>query len=455
MAPETITEFASAKPFTPTAIENMKKKSWTVMVYLAGDNNLDSAGVTDLNEMKKVGSTNALNIVAQFDRRAASRQTHRYFLRKGGNLESDVVDNLGETNTGDPSVLTDFIVWSVQNYPAACYMLVIWNHGGGWDDTDVYRLARRVAGANVTRRGAPIHPALDDGSNSISMRRIRIIGGRKFHRALFRSSIEKAVRVRAIAYDDNAQDFLDNIELKRVVVAAKKKIGRNLDILGMDACLMSMAEIGYQLRDSADFTVGSEQTEPGDGWPYNTLLGDLAKNPNMKPGDLSKSIVKRYLASYGTNDGVTQSACDLSQATALLRSVDQLAAALRNGLTDPVARAGISQSRLQVQSYDVPDYVDLRDLCELLQSSCAGDKSIVKAAKAVNQAVDKYVVASGAKGDGVANSHGVSIHFPADPSQPLSPLYGNLDFAKDGGWRKFLVEWLKTLQRRKPLRRRG
>ena len=263
------------------------------------------------------------------------------------------------------------------------------------------------------------------------------------------------MRVRAIAYDDNAQDFLDNIELKRVVVAAKKKIGRNLDILGMDACLMSMAEIGYQLRDSADFTVGSEQTEPGDGWPYNTLLGDLAKNPNMKPRDLSKSIVKRYLASYGTNDGVTQSACDLSQATALLRSVDQLATALRNGLTDPVARAGISQSRLQVQSYDVPDYVDLRDLCELLQSSCAGDKSIVKAAKAVNQAVDKYVVASGAKGDGVANSHGVSIHFPADPSQPLSPLYGNLDFAKDGGWRKFLVEWLKTLQRRKPLRRRG
>ena len=106
-----------------------------------------------------------------------------------------------------------------------------------------------------------------------------------------------------------------------------------------------------------------------------------------------------------------------------------------------------------MQSYEVPDYVDLRDLCELLQSSCAGDKSIVKAAKGANQA-GKYVVASGA-GDEVANSHGVSIHFPADPSQPLSPLYGNLDFAKDGSWRKFLVEWLKTLQRRKPLRRRG
>jgi hypothetical protein len=64
LAPDTITEFASAKPPTKTGIENMKKKSWTVMVYLAGDNNLDSAGVTDLNEMKKIGSTNALNVVA-------------------------------------------------------------------------------------------------------------------------------------------------------------------------------------------------------------------------------------------------------------------------------------------------------------------------------------------------------------------------------------------------------
>jgi Clostripain family len=120
--------------------------------------------------MKKIGSTNALNVVAQFDRRAASHQTHRYFLRKGGNLESDVVDNLGETNAGDPGVLTDFIVWSVKNYPAARYMLVIWNHGGGWDDTDVYRLARRVAGANVTRRGAPILAANFSPDDRVWMR---------------------------------------------------------------------------------------------------------------------------------------------------------------------------------------------------------------------------------------------------------------------------------------------
>jgi len=37
------------------------EKQWTIMVYLAGDNNLDSAGVTDLKEMKEVGSTEQVN----------------------------------------------------------------------------------------------------------------------------------------------------------------------------------------------------------------------------------------------------------------------------------------------------------------------------------------------------------------------------------------------------------
>ena len=44
------------------------KKSWTFMVYMAGDNNLDPEGVQDLQEMKKVGSTAEVNVIAQFDR---------------------------------------------------------------------------------------------------------------------------------------------------------------------------------------------------------------------------------------------------------------------------------------------------------------------------------------------------------------------------------------------------
>jgi len=33
----------------------------------------------------------------------------------------------------------------------------------------------------------------------------------------------------------------------------------------MDACLMAMVEVAYQLRDSVKITVGSEEEEPFDG----------------------------------------------------------------------------------------------------------------------------------------------------------------------------------------------
>jgi hypothetical protein len=55
------------------------EKQWTIMVYLAGDNNLDSAGVTDLKEMKEVGSTEQVNVTAQFDRWGGTEATKRYY----------------------------------------------------------------------------------------------------------------------------------------------------------------------------------------------------------------------------------------------------------------------------------------------------------------------------------------------------------------------------------------
>ncbi|MDQ6860486.1 MAG: clostripain-related cysteine peptidase [Verrucomicrobiota bacterium] len=426
----------------------MNKKSWTVMVYLAGDNNLDSAGVSDLAEMKKVGSTDKINVLAQFDREAKGSQTRRYYLRKGGVLDSDVVANLGETNTGDPKVLVDFVKWSVKNYPSDRYLLVVWNHGNGWDDSDVYGVARNAVGASITRRGNVVARSADGNGATVSVRRLRTIGGRNFRRALFRTSVEAAVQTRGIAYDDNAQDFLDNLELQRVLLSAKKIIGRNVDLLGLDACLMSMAEVGYENRVAADVTVGSEQIEPGDGWPYNTILADLAKKPQMSARELAATIVKRYIASYAADSEVTQAACDLAQADALAKAVSNLADALRAGLTNGQTRAGILEARTQVQSYETADYVDLQDLCELLEKKCATAQPVAGAAKAVRAVIATYVIASGSKGQSVAHSHGVSIHFPNNPREPLSPLYAKLDFAKDTTWDDFLKAWLAALQQR-------
>jgi hypothetical protein len=403
----------------------LTKKPWTVMVYMAGDNTLDPEGVQDLKEMKKVGSSDALNIVAQFDR-AAGHTARRYHLRKGGIVMADAAASLGAVNTGDPKFLTDFIKWGVKSYPADHYLLVLWNHGQGWDDTDVYA---------------------DERYRSLR----RLATGRSRH-ALFhtpvRSMLKKAgsnYTARAILLDDNAKDFLDNKEMKKVLADTAKLLGRKLDILGMDACLMSMAEVGYQICDSTDYTVGSEQTEPGEGWPYHTILGALAKNPAMTPQALSKLIVDKYLVSYGDSDQVTCSACDLSKANGLATAVAGLAAALKASLSDAASQQCIQLVRNRVQSYEVEDNIDLVDFCSLLAKAGA-NKTIKTACRNVIKAVESgYCLKQGYKGGDMRNSNGVAIYFPL---QSVSPLYPGLKFSKKTRWDAFLKAYLNAIRSR-------
>ena len=432
---------------TSTGAGKPAAKHWTVMVYLAGDNNLDAAGVTDLQEMKSVGSTDLINVIAQFDRLGSKRTTKRYFLRKGGTLEKDAVASLGETNMGDPKVLQDFLQWGFRRYPAQHYLVVLWNHGAGWDDEDIYRTARKLR-LSVRRRDTVVAGPPAAPSSSVSIRRLRVVGGTRLRRALFNTAIHQAIqpgpRARAIAFDDTSKDFLDNIEIKKVLGAAVKTLGRKIDILGMDACLMSMAEVGYQIRDSVHYTVGSEEVEPGDGWPYHKILNRLAKSPNMTPQVLSKTIVQEYLASYGASSNVTQSACDLTQSSVLARAISRLARTLMSNLDDTSIRSAIIQARAQVQSYEVAEYIDLYDFCALLDAAC-NQAEVSATCAAVMSALDDqgYVVISGYKGGPMQQSRGCSIYFPR---RTVSPLYGTLDFTKQTAWDDFVVAYLSRLR---------
>ena len=47
----------------------------------------------------------------------------------------------------------------------------------------------------------------------------------------------------------------DNQELKRVLPKAHRLLGRKVDVVGMDACLMTMLEAAYQLKDHAKVSV--------------------------------------------------------------------------------------------------------------------------------------------------------------------------------------------------------
>jgi len=200
-----------------------------------------------------------------------------------------------------------------------------------------------------------------------------------------------------------------------------------------------MVEVAYQIRGGADYTVASEEEEPGNGWPYDRILAKLTAQPDMSPDQLAKTVVAEYLASYGKNERVTQSAMRLADLEPLATAVSGLGAALRTALRDPRAYAAILAARNMVQEYSRPydEYCDLIDLCDLLKRSLGGN--VGQACDVVKKAAKKAVRASGSKGNAVAHSNGVSIYFP---KRNLSPLYKRLDFGKKGAWKGFLEAYL-------------
>ena len=119
-----------------------QQAAWTIMVYMAGDNNLSEAGDADLFEMRRVGSTDRVQVVVEFDN-AGSAGTRRIHVTEDG--VGETVETLGETDSGSPAVLSNFISWAARNYPADRYALILWNHGNGWEPTEVDRIARSVA----------------------------------------------------------------------------------------------------------------------------------------------------------------------------------------------------------------------------------------------------------------------------------------------------------------------
>jgi len=410
-----------------------KKAKWTFMVYMAGDNTLSDAGDTDLGEMRKVGSTPDVNVVAEFDN-AGNRGTKRYLVQRKGVKERVV--SLGETDSGDPKVLIDFIRWVAKTYPAERYALVLWNHGGGWEPTEMDKIAHSVKAINYS------------GRENIE-RKASSIG-----RAFFRTTLEKIYRLpsvneRAICADDGSGHSLDTIELGEVLAKAVKLLKQPLDILGMDACLMSEVEVAYQARPYVKYIVASEESEPGEGWPYDAVLHGLVSNPNQPTPDLATHIVNAYIDSYnkrGYTDPVTQSALDLSKIDVLTKPLDKLSEALIPRMATANREMEDAMHTTKAKFYDNTLW-DVANLCEELALKTQDD-AIRQSTKEVRAELqpnsDKFVIAEAHSGTKVTRCGGITIYLPPRVLSQISRYYGDLAYAKDHRWLAMLQAYQAT-----------
>ena len=146
---------------------SLKPRMWTFMVYMAGDNGkvfqttngpvrlmaeMTTAGYKDIWKMGQVGSTPSVAVTCLFDTLTGSYLVE---VRKGNGMANSLVQPLPPVNTGDPDSLRDFIIRSMASYPAEHYALILWNHGLGWLDVDIYSRVRATARSPAPRAAGP------------------------------------------------------------------------------------------------------------------------------------------------------------------------------------------------------------------------------------------------------------------------------------------------------------
>lgn len=413
---------------------------WLFMVYMAGDNgklfpdgqrffaDLSGEGWSDLAEMASVGSTDGVKVVAQFDNLDSNQKTPRFYVHgQGKGLEK--ICEVSSVNTGDPRNLTDFVVWAMTEYPAERVALVLWNHGTGWDETDIYARYRDVEGRVREDRARGIGPR------------------RRLGRLLFLNSAAQVMRIedddtRAICYDDSSMDFLDNADLDSALGAAVLRTGRRLDVIGMDACLMGMAEVAYAVRPHADFMIASQEVEAADGWPYARILGPLVANPEMDPTSLSRLIVTEFGNRYGsiTRSGGrgTLSALNLDRMDQVFEALGALAVAFGETLpNDFNLERGLNWARQEAQRFADRDSVDLAHLLERV--SCHYSGTLSARVDEVRSLLLGQGIEQNWSGSQRRNANGLSIYCPGTG---FSPFYDRQAFARTG-WNRVV----RTLNR--------
>lgn len=201
------------------------QKTRTLMVYLAGDNNLSGHMQKNISSMMSAWkkSYNA-NIVIYFDAPNAAPELYT-FRFNGKEVEKQVLKTYEEMDSADPEVLKKILNEMQDLYPSDSYGLILGSHASGW---------------------------IPSGGSGRSSRML----------------YAEPVLTRSFGTDYTGPNEMDTRDMAKAIPFNKE----NLEFILFDACLMSSIEVLYDLRDKAKYVIASPAELPAPGFPYNRVM---------------------------------------------------------------------------------------------------------------------------------------------------------------------------------------
>jgi hypothetical protein len=364
-------------------------RNWTVLVYMAADNDEEVEAVQNINEMEIVGSTQQVNIIVYVDFRS-NTSTHDQFAytfnitRQDPSNQTIISEPLNTTlplepNMGDPATLLAFIEFGQNHSQAENYLLILWDKGTGYT---------------------------------------------------------------GVCFDETSGG--DRLLPREIALVLNNDTIDPITIVAFDAAFMGQFELAYEIQGGTEFIVCSEETVPSQHFPYQIFLNSLKLFENASPHSLAIEIVDRYIEAYSPG-GIYYSVFSPPPSTLCLSvintsRINRVFTFFRNTIfwlntsynTNNFYSA-ISTARGLTQQFNIPKYIDLGGFAHQLYTQIpipgfknyAGNLSL-----SIQEAVLYNKHLSGAPG-----ASGLSINF--DYYEPVL-----LSLRNDTAYDDFLIKFL-------------
>ena len=477
-------ELSQQKPIeakiTAVVPQDEPETEWCLMFYVQASNNLSKFAKNNLQAMAEIGSRNNFHIVVQWHQ-PWQQGIWRYRV-ENGKVELKFSDEKAQTKDCAKNLI-DFVAWSAKNYPAKRYALILWNHGVGildplWGNPmPVYATGEinpriEIEGYTVTQdpileytvtqttifESKSSQVALDDAPEALTVFDLVDEQYDAQKNNFLQEQMQIALNIlssenRGVLFDEYNHTYLNNQGMVYALKYIKEKIlFKKLDVLGIDACLMAMAEVMLQVQDYADYFVASQEVELAQGWDYKGFLSRMVGRV-VTPQDLVKNIVATYETLYkGRTQLYTQSAIALDKMDGIHKHIDQVAAACKVCISahGTLFKSVIKRARGICLQFSTPTYIDLHSFYTELSKQIdvllnSDKKNKLKEVASLGQLklllsegmhlITDSVIANTASSN-LCRAQGISIYYPR---HFIDASYLKTDFVQDNHWLEFLA----------------
>ncbi|MFN0139106.1 MAG: clostripain-related cysteine peptidase [Pyrinomonadaceae bacterium] len=271
----------------------MSRNEWTIMIYLAGDNDLSVDMAYAMEQLKGIAGeeANGTHLFVYYDGNSESIPSLYCDFSDSANpkhVRSFKVPNKlyrvepkRNENAADYRSVLNFVDWCVNKVEvetdgsvrrgrrADKYGLIFSGHTLGFNDPGLFK----DESSGKTMKMADMFLLVDRLTTS-------------------KDELADKIHDLDLEYEkDHRFDYDPDADRRRSTVL----LGQPLDILGFDSCVMGMLEVGYQYKGAAKTMIASEGSVPSAGWTYAKILGSLARE--MTPLD-DNEVAARFVTQF-------------------------------------------------------------------------------------------------------------------------------------------------------------